>query len=145
MSIWLIMNIKLRCMVSKTSNFDHMYNTVYDKVGEIMKALIMKFSSAFCYLFPLRFTGSLQDPVSDIPSCTFFPLRKRPSFISIQNNIQNCVLYVLIFRILLLADAKTKYSEPNGTKHSCNLICLPFLCENKFKCGLRMTKYLNDK
>jgi len=63
MSIWLITRIILRCTVSKTSKFDHMYNTVYGKVGEIMKVLIMKFSPAFCYLFPLMFTGSLQDPV----------------------------------------------------------------------------------
>ena len=54
------------------------------------------------------------------------------------------VLYVVIFRVLRLEDEKTKYGEPNGTKHSRNLICLPFLCECKFKCGLRITKYLND-
>jgi hypothetical protein len=66
---------------------DHVYNTVYSKVGKIMKVLITKFSVIYSLLGPQVLFRILP---SDIPSCTFFPLWKRPSFTSIQNNNQNC-------------------------------------------------------
>jgi hypothetical protein len=72
---------------SHSSGFCHPHNIGWGV--QIIKFLILYFSSLSCYLVPLRPKYSPQHPILTHPLPTFVPQCQRPSFTPIQNNKQN--------------------------------------------------------
>ena len=101
---------------SHTSLFYHLKN-----IGcavQIIKLLIMKFSSLPCYLITPRPKYSPQHPQP-----AFLPQYERPVFISIKKQHAKswfCIPYSFYF---WQENWKTKYSAPNERSHSLKAVC----------------------
>jgi len=101
---------------SHPSRFDHLNNIRWE---EIIKLLIMYFSSLPSYLVPLRPKYTFQHPILKHSQPTFLPQCGRPSFTPIQNNRQN-----YIYLNFWIVDWKTKDSAPKNSKHSLTLLLI---------------------
>jgi hypothetical protein len=81
----------------------------------------LQLSSFSCYFVPVRSKYS-HHRILRYPPSMLFPLCERPSFTPLQDNHQN---YIFVYFNLYVPrqQAGRQMTEPNGGKHSLNLIC----------------------
>jgi len=84
----------------RLSHFSRFYHPNNIGWGVLIIQLLMQLPPLPCYLVPPRSKYSPQHPILKHPQPTFLPQYQWPSFTPIQNNRQNKILYILIFKFL---------------------------------------------